>query len=350
MHEHPPRGTEAHDHDGHAHNDGDGGAHERSSGRQHVHGVDPALLATDRGLWAVKWSFVGLSVTAAIQLAVVFATGSVALLADTIHNLSDAATAIPLSIAFILGRRPPTPRFTYGFGRAEDIAGVIVVVMILASAVAAAAESISHMVQPQPVQHLWAVAGAALVGVAGNEAVARFRISVGRDIGSAALVADGEHARADSLTSLTVLVGALGVAAGFPLADPLMGLVISVVILRIVWESGGAVLGRLLDSVDPEVSHEVRAVAAETAGVRSVTEVRVRWLGHRMLAELNLAVAPELSVEAAHSIASEVQHELLHRLRYLYNAVIHVDPEASSGEGFHRPAEHDHGDHGVHGH
>ncbi|MEK7214733.1 MAG: cation diffusion facilitator family transporter [Chloroflexota bacterium] len=350
MHDHAAGGHDPHDHDDHAHHDGDGGGQERRAGHQHVHGVDPALLATDRGLWAVKWSFVGLFITAAIQLVVVLATGSVALLADTFHNLSDAATAIPLSIAFTLGKRPPSLRFTYGFGRAEDIAGVIVVLMILASAVAAAVESVSHLLAPQAVQHLWAVIAASLVGFGGNEAVARFRIRVGKEIGSAALVADGEHARADSLTSLAVLVGAVGVAVGFRQADPLMGLIISLLILRIVWESGGAVLGRLLDSVDPEVAQEVRAVAAETAGVRAVTEVRVRWLGHRLLAELNLAVAHDLSVVAAHSIAAEVQHELLHRLRYLYNAVIHVDPEPASGEGFHRPQEHEHGGHGVHGH
>jgi cation diffusion facilitator family transporter len=206
------------------------------------------------------------------------------------------------------------------------------------------------MVRPEPLQHLWAVAAASLVGFAGNEAVARFRISVGREIGSAALIADGEHARADALTSLAVLAGAAGVALGFPQADPVVGLAISALILRIVWETGGAVLGRLLDSVDAEVPGEVRAVAMETQGVREVAEVRVRWLGHRLLAELNIAVDPQSSVVEAHQVASEVQHQLLHRLRYLSNAVIHVDPAPASGEAFHRPGQHDHGEHGPHGH
>lgn len=301
-------------------------------------------------MWAVKWSLVGLGFTAVLQLFVAAATGSVAVLADTVHNLGDAATGIPLWIAFALSRLKPTPRFTYGYGRAEDLAGVAVVLAILLSAAFAAYESIHRFIEPQEVHHLWAVAVAGVIGFVGNEAVARLRIGVGKEIGSAALEADGQHARADSLTSLAVIAGAAGVALGFPMADPIAGLIISVMILRIAWESIKAVFGRLLDGVDPEVVEEVRAVTAGARGVEDVTEVRVRWFGHRMLAEVNLAVDPELHVHEAHEIAQEVEHDLLHRLRYLSQATIHVDSKEHSGREHHRLAEHAHGEHAAHSH
>src|SRR3989449_2430264 len=233
---------------GHAHHHGDGTA------QRHIHGtIDPTLVTTQRGLWAIKWSFVGLGATALIQILIVWMSGSVALLADTIHNFGDAATALPLWIAFRLTRRPPSPRFTYGLGRAEDLAGVIVVVLIFCSAMVAGYESLSHLFNPQPIAYLGAVMGAALLGFLGNEAVALLRLKVGKEIGSAALIADGYHARVDGWTSLAVLVGAIGVWAGYPLADPAVGLVISVAILAIVWQSARLVLARALDPVEPEV-------------------------------------------------------------------------------------------------
>src|SRR5919106_3994418 len=199
----------------------------------HTHGtIDPALLASERGIWAVKWSLIGLAATAVFQVVVVSFSGSVALLADTIHNIADAATAIPLWVAFTLARRKPSRRFTYGYGRIEDLAGVMIVVTILLSAVVAGYESVDRLSHPQPVEHLWAVAIASLIGFAGNEMVAILRIRVGRQINSAALVADGHHARVDGLTSLGVLLSAFGVWLGYPLADPLIGLLITAMILR----------------------------------------------------------------------------------------------------------------------
>ena len=324
----------------------DAHVHDRPQGRGAEHGrlhgaLDPALFAAERGLWVVKWSFVGLLTTALLQVVAVIVTGSVALLADTIHNLGDAATAIPLWIAFTLGKLSPTKRFTYGYGRAEDAAGVIIVVVIFLSGIAAILQSLDRLAAPQPVERLWVVMLASAIGFIGNELVAQFRIRVGKEIGSAALIADGNHARADGLTSIAVLFGAIGVGLGYPLADPLVGLLISAFIFRIVWETGKSVFGRLLDEVDPEVTDELREAALSTAGVRAVTEVRVRWLGHRLLAEINLAVRPELSVEEAHEIATEVQHQILLRLRYLSNAVIHVDQEAASGEAHHRVDQHE---------
>jgi len=317
----------------------------------HTHGaIDPSLLATQRGIWAIKWSFIGLFATAAFQIVVVMLTGSVALLADTIHNIGDAATAIPLWIAFRLARRKPNARFTYGYGRVEDLAGAAIVLTIVLSAVVAGYESIDRFFHPQTVKYLWAVIVASVIGFIGNEAVAQFRIKVGKEIGSVALVADGHHARVDGLTSLAVLFGAVGVWLGYPLADPVVGLLITVAILRIVWESGKSIFTRMIDGVDPEVINEIRHAVNHTPGVRDISEVRIRWLGHRLHAELNVAVSPELSVDKGHEIAKEVRHNLLHHLRYLSNATIHIDPINASGEAYHRIDEHEHDDLPPHSH
>ncbi len=335
----PPEGSRA------------GGHPHAESGHGHTHGAaDPALLSSQRGIWAIKWSMVALGATALSQAVVVAISGSAALLADTIHNIGDAATALPLWAAFRLGTRPPTKRFTYGYGRFEDLAGVVIVLVILASACVAGYTSIQRLAHPEPVAYLWVVAAAAIIGFLGNEAVALFRIKVGKEIGSAALIADGYHARVDGLTSLAVLLGAAGVWLGYPWADPVVGLVITAAILKIVWDSGKAVLIRLLDGVDTEVMDEIQHTVRHIDGVHSVTEVRVRWLGHRLHAEVNVSVDSDLSVTKGHHIAMNVQHDLLHHLRYLASATVHVDPRDSSGEHHHRAANHSHDDLPTHSH
>lgn len=319
--------------------------------RDHSHGViDPSTTTTERGIWATKWSFAGLMATASLQALVVWLSGSVALLADTIHNFGDASTAIPLWIAFMLARLRPTKRFPSGYGRAEDLAGVVIVLTILVSAIVAGYESILRLMHPRPVEYLWAVIAASVVGFLGNEAVAVFRIRVGKEIGSAALIADGYHARVDGLTSLAVLLGATGVWLGYPLADPLVGLGITLAILRIVWQSARAVFTRMLDGVEPEVIDEIHHAATHVAGVREVAEVRARWIGHRLHAEVNIAVDPGLSVAEGHAIAKEVHHQLLHHLNYLAGATIHVDPVGEAGERHHRVAGHTHDGLPVHSH
>ncbi|HKH38080.1 MAG TPA: cation diffusion facilitator family transporter, partial [Rubrobacter sp.] len=317
----------------------------------HTHGaVDPTIVTSERGIWAIKWSFVGLMATALLQLVVVLMSGSVALLSDTIHNFGDAATAIPLWIAFALTRLGASRRFTFGYGRVEDLAGVVIVLIILFSAVVAGYQAVERLINPQPVGFLWAVAAASLVGFMGNEAVAVFRIRVGREIGSAALVADGYHARTDGWTSLAVLLGAVGVWLGYPLADPIVGLLIAAAILVIVWQSGKAVFTRLLDGVEPEAIEEIRHTASRVPGVEDVSEVRARWLGHRLHAEVNVAVDPDLSVSEGHAIARELNHQLLHHLSYLSGAVIHVDPVQEAGEEHHRVAAHSHDGLPTHSH
>lgn len=317
----------------------------------HTHGViDPSVFTTQRGIWAIKWSFFGLLATALFQVVIVLLSGSVALLADTIHNFGDAATAIPLWIAFMLARRKPSKRFTYGYGRVEDLAGVAIVLTILFSAIFAGYESIDRLFHPRTVMYLWAVIAASVIGFLGNEAVAQFRIKVGKEIGSAALIADGYHARVDGMTSLAVLFGAVGIWLGYPLADPIIGLLISAAIFRIVWDSGKSIFTRLLDGVDSKVVPEIKHAVNHVKGVCDVTEVRVRWLGHRLHAELNIAVSPELSVEEGHDIAREVRHQLLHHLRYLSNATVHIDPVNASGEEYHSINNHSHDDLPTHSH
>lgn len=331
--------------------DKDAHAHGHGHGHGHSHGtVDPSILTSERGIWAVKWSLVLLAITAAIQVAVVVFSGSVALLADTIHNLGDALTAVPLWIAFMLAMRPPTKRFTYGYGKVEDLAGMAIVLIILLSAVVAGYEAIARFLHPQPVHYLWAVAVAALVGFLGNEAVAILRLRVGRQIASAALIADGQHARIDGLTSLAVLVGAMAVWLGYPRADPIIGLLITVAILKIVFDSAKAVFRRALDGVDPQLVDDIRHAVNHTPGVIDVTETRVRWIGHRLYAELNVAVAAELSVARGHEVAVEVRHQLLHQLPFLSEATIHIDPVTASGQAYHHIPEHRHDELSPHSH
>ncbi|MHB9155596.1 MAG: cation diffusion facilitator family transporter [Endomicrobiales bacterium] len=334
---------------GHDHGHGHGESRGHEHGYIHI-AADNTLLDSQKGIRAVKWSFAALFLTAAIQGIVVLFSGSVALLADTIHNVGDAATAIPLWIAFTVARWKPDRRFTYGYGRVEDLAGMTVVAIILFSAVFAGYESVSRLLHPREIGNLWAVMFAATIGFIGNEAVAQFRIKTGREIGSAALVADGYHARVDGLTSLAVLFGALGVWAGFPLADPLIGLVITVMIFKIVWDSSRAVFLRVLDGVDPGVVDEIEHSVKHVIGVEGISEVRVRWVGHRLHAELNVAVRSNLTVEEGHMIAKEARHQLLHHLKYLSNATIHIDPSKYPGEQYHEIEHHHHGDLPEHSH
>lgn len=326
--------------------------HDASHGHHgHTHGVvDASIAATDRGLWAVKWSFAGLMATALLQIVVVVISGSVALLADTIHNFADAATAVPLGVAFWLARRGATRRFTYGLGRVEDFAGLAIIATILASAVVATHVSLNRLVHPQPVTFLWAVVAASVIGFLGNEAVAIFRIRVGRQIGSAALVADGHHARVDGWTSLSVLFGAVGVWAGYPLADPAVGLLISAAIYVLVWRSARSILVRMLDGVEPGALDDIVHAAGHVPRVEDVTDVRARWIGHRLYADVSVTVPGGLSVAEGHEIAKEVRHQLLHHLPHLEHVTVHVDPYGRGGERHHRMGAHAHDGLPTHSH
>jgi len=312
-----------HDHAGHDH-------------AGHSHGVvDPSIATSERGLWAVKWSGIILITIALVELGVVAMSGSTALLADMIHNFGDAATVIPLWIAFVLMRRTPRRGFSFGYGRVEDLAGVLIVGVLLSNALFAGYEAVTRIVHPEPITHLGIVAVTSLISFVGNETIAMLRIKVGREIGSAALIADGQHARVDGWAALAVLAGAGGVWFGFPLADPIMGLVITAAILGVVWTSAKTIFTRILDGVEPSVIDDLRRAATEVSGVRGVTDVKARWIGHKLYAEANVVVSATLTVGEGHTIAAAVQHQLIRHVPHVENALIHVCPEDNASAEHH---------------
>jgi cation diffusion facilitator family transporter len=292
---------------------------------------------------ALRISLLVLGLTAVAQGVVVALSGSVALLGDALHNAADALTAVPLGVAFLLGRRRPNRRYTYGYGRAEDLAGVVIVAVIALSSGAAAFVALRRLLDPRPVTHLAAVAIAAGLGFAGNELVARYRIRTGLRIGSAALVADGLHARTDGFTSLAVLLGAGGVWAGWDWADPVVGLAITGAILIAGWQAGRQVLQRLMDSIDPALIDQAEAALRDVPGLLGAGQVRMRWIGHRLRAECAILVDPASTAAAAHRVAAEAEHALVHAIPRLTAAVVHADVLADHMlDG----AEHDH-DHAL---
>ena len=355
-HEHQQDATSAHAQDeGHRHDD----AHARSRGHRHsspwhrirhvltphshdsADKVDSALEASRDGMRALWISLTVLGVTAAAQAVIVVFSGSVALLGDTLHNVADALTAVPLGIAFLLGRRAATRAYTYGFGRAEDLAGVIIVLVIAGSAIASAWFAIDRLIDPQQMTHLPWVLFAGLVGFAGNEIVARYRITVGRRIGSAALVADGLHARTDGFTSLAVVLAAGGAWLGWGWADPVVGLAITVAIAFVLKDAAREIYRRLMDRVDPEIVDQAEHVLRDIPGVRDVSGLRLRWIGHRMHAEAAIVVAADLTLLAAHEIAADAEHQLTHGVPRLTGATVHVDPDSHPGDNHHTDLSHE---------
>ena len=314
--------------------------HHGDQAHDHGHSSGGVLETSRQGVRAVWVSVVALGLTAALQSVVVVWTGSVALLSDTLHNAADALTAVPLGVAFVVRRRQATRRYTYGFGRAEDLAGLAIVLVIAASAVLAGWQVVERLLHPQQVSAIPTVALAGLIGFAGNELVARYRIKVGRRIGSAALVADGLHARADGFTSLAVLAAAGGSALGWTWVDPVVGLFITVAILFVLRDAGRQVYHRLMDAVDPRLLDVAERTLREMPDVQSVGEVRLRWIGHRLRAEVEIALQPELSLAEAHAIAVAAEHRLLHAVPRLETAIVHTDPHAVDGTDHHAPLAH----------
>lgn len=322
----------------------------------HHHGLaDDAAMSSAAGIRALQISLVGLLLTSIFQGVIALAGGSAGLLAETIHNFADAFTAIPLWIAFALARRAANRRFTYGYGRAEDVAGVVVLLFVIFSAGLAAYESYQKLLNPvTPSLIGWGLL-AALVGIIGNELVARYKISVGKKIGSTSLVAEGQHSRIDGLTSLAAGVGLLGAMFGFPLADPIAGLFITIFILGILWEIGRDILGRLMDAIEPETIDRIEQIAAATSGVQHVHDVKARWLGHAVTVELHITVDGTLSVIQGHAIGEEVREELLEHIPRLAEAIVHTDPVESYPNEHHphrahvepddHPHPHDHDEH-----
>ncbi len=310
-----------HDHGEHGHDHGKHG-HDHPTGLRgffygifvpHSHdasdSIDDALEAHVEGIRALKISLVVLLATTVLQALIVAFSGSVALLADTIHNFSDALTAVPLWIAFVLSRRAATRRYTYGYNRAEDLAGLFIVLMIALSAIIAAWEAIDRIITPRPVENAVWVLAAGVIGFLGNEAVAIYRIRVGQKIGSAALVADGVHARTDGFTSLAVVIGALGVLLGFQLADPIIGLLISAMIIILLIGTVRSVGRRLMDGIEPELLDRAEHALTHVTEVTAVEQIRMRWVGHRLHGEAVIQV-PDVSLAEANRIARDAEESV----------------------------------------
>jgi cation diffusion facilitator family transporter len=303
----------------------------------HGHDHDHAALATltsqqssAEGLRAAWISLAAMGATAALQIVIVWISGSIGLLADTLHNVGHLVTTVPLIIAFHLGRRTPTRRFAYGFRRAEDLVGLLIVLVIGVSAGLIVWESLDALTSPHELTNLGWVLVAAVVGAVGNEAVARYRIRVGRRIGSAALVTEGQHARTDALTSLGVLAGAAGAWAGWPQADAVVGLMIAGVIIVVLVRSLRVTLLRLMDGVDHGTLDRFEEIASAVPGVIAVEHARARWTGHRMEADVRVLVDPALTVRGGDTIAHDVAEALTTSVPNLDHVDVHACPGAEA--------------------
>lgn len=325
---------EGHEHGHHGHDHGDGIFGWLKGKIAHSHSItektDTAMESNERGIQTLKITLVIMGLTALFQVIIVLASGSVALLADTIHNFADACTSLPLWVAFGLARRGANRRFTYGYGKIEDVAGVLIVLIIFFSACVAGYESVLKIIHPEPMALTGWVAAAAIIGFIGNEWVAMYRIRVGKEIGSAALIADGYHARVDGFTSLAVLLGVAGVWLGFPIIDPLVGLGITITILVIVKGAAKSVWIRLIDGIEPEILEQIEHAPMHVPGVKSVRDVRARWIGHRVYTDVVIDVAPEITVQEADKLAQSVEKSLLDHVRLLGSAVVQVKPDEST--------------------
>ncbi|MFJ4296320.1 MULTISPECIES: cation diffusion facilitator family transporter [unclassified Curtobacterium] len=310
-HTHTDRNDHGHDHHhDHPHGGAKGFLYDLFVPHTHdsADSIDDAMEASTAGVRALKISLFVLLATTVLQAVIVAFTGSIALLADTIHNFADALTAVPLWIAFVLGRRVANRRYTYGYGRAEDLAGMFIVFVVALSAVVAGWQAVDRFIDPRPIEHPWLLVAAGLIGFAGNEAVAVYRIRVGQKIGSAALVADGVHARLDGFTSLSVVLGAVGVLVGFPIADPIIGLLISVSIMALLWGTVKSIGARLMDAIDPGLVSRTEHALEHTPGVEAVRDVRLRWVGHRLTGSATVEVAAPSLHEAADVAAHAAEH------------------------------------------
>jgi cation diffusion facilitator family transporter len=307
-------------------------------GHSHAHrglASDRAFRENEEGIRTIWIALTILLVTAILQMVIVYYSGSVSLFADTAHNVGDGLNSIPLLIAFYLARRIPTRRYNYGFGRAEDLAGIIIVISIAASAVVVFSQAIQRLINPQPLTNLGWVAAAALLGFLGNEGVAILQIRVGKKIGSAAMVADGLHARTDGLTSLAVLLAAVGSWFGYPIIDPIIGILIGIAIVFITWDAMKAIWYRLMDAVDPELIERAEIVVSENVDVLEIRRIRMRWVGHCLHAEIYISVNSDLKTSESHHIAEHVRHVLYHEFPDLTDINVHIDPWTDAVETHH---------------
>ena len=290
----------------------------------HELAADRAFLDNLLAVRTVWIALIALGLTTALQVVIYIASNSVALLADTVHNLGDALNSIPLLFAFYIARRAANKRYTYGYGRLEDIAGVFIVISIGFSAAYILYESIQRLLNPLPLENLEWIALASLVGFVGNELVAMMQIRVGRRIGSDAMIADGQHALIDGLTSLAVLIAVIGTLIGLPILDPIVGVVIALAIVGITWNAIKAIWYRMMDAVDPHLVEHVEEHVLGLNGVLALDTLRLRWVGHRMYGVAKVRVAADTSLAGGQAIVRAVQHEAGHVIPQLEELTVQL--------------------------
>jgi len=301
-------------------------------GYGHSHEVpeqQDAIYNNELGIRTVKQALLLLGITTLLQAGIYLFSGSVALLADTVHNLGDALNSLPLLIAFFLARRAATRRYTYGFGRAEDIAGLFIVLSIAFSAGYILIEAVSKMISPQPIAYGGWVIAAALVGFIGNEAVAVLQIRVGNRIGSEAMVTDGRHARVDGLTSLAVIPAVIGSWIEIPILDPIFALIISIAIVLITWDAIVAIWYRLMDAVDPHLIDHAETAVRIHSEVQDINYLRMRWVGHSLHFESCILVDPNLDISQTYNVKRRIKRELIKELPHLSEITISISPHRS---------------------
>ncbi|MHA2168679.1 MAG: cation diffusion facilitator family transporter [Candidatus Kariarchaeaceae archaeon] len=328
-HNHSQDDSHSHSHDDHKHGDGFLGKliGLLSLGHSHDHHHEFDLVKNSKeGIRALKISFFGLMITAVFQFFMVIYTGSVALLADTIHNFSDALTAIPLWIAYRLNLKQKSKKYPYGYGRAEDLAGLFIILMIALSAFVVFWESIDRIFNPVEMDHLGILALSGIIGFIGNEIVAKYRISVGRKIGSEALIADGMHARTDGLTSLAVIIGAIGAYLGYPIIDPIIGIIIGIMILMILKDTTSTLWFRLMDRADSRVIDRIGEISTTFSGVASIHDVKTRYSGQSLFAEVHVIMNREYTIQESHEITSKLQEGLYKQIQNLVEVTIYPVP------------------------
>jgi len=326
---HKSEHSDDHGHDDHDHGKGIIGKlmHFLSLGHSHENHHEYDLAKNSKeGIRALKISFIGLMITAVFQFFIVLYTGSVALLADTVHNFSDALTAIPLWIAYRLNLKQKSKKYPYGYGRAEDMAGIFIILMIALSAFVVFWESIRRLYNPVEITHLGILVFSGIIGFIGNEIVAKYRISVGKKIGSQALIADGMHARTDGLTSLAVIVGAFGAYIGFPILDPIVGIIIGFMILMILKDTTSTLWFRLMDRADLQLIEKIERISKKYEGVAEIHEIKTRSSGQSLFAELHIVMNREYTIEESHEITSNLREGLQSEIQNLVDVIVYPIP------------------------
>jgi cation diffusion facilitator family transporter len=275
-----------------------------------------------KAMRAILISSGGLTVTSLFELAIALLSGSVALLADSLHNLGDVFTTVGIYFGFRMSRRSASARFPYGYGRAEDLAGVVVVAAIWISAGVAFYQSYEKFVSGSPTTDLPVGMAAAVIGIVGNQVVARYKSRVGREINSAPLIVDAKHSLLDSAASAGALVGLMGVALGFPQADPIAGVAIGILIVHIGIDATGEVAARLMDANDEELAQEAGRAAGEVPGVEKVSDVRARWLGREVEVRVSVELAPHLAHHDVRAICAQVDRAIRSELQDVRDTTI----------------------------